>query len=179
MRPTPRPAPPGSRSCSPAAASGTRRRTCPSSTAPRLRSTCPCWWRARRRRGASRAAHGSSAGSARTSSPTLYARAAVFAAPSTYEPFGLAALEAGLAGCALVLGDLPSLREVWGDAALYVDPRDDEALAAAVRVALAQPELGEAARERARAYTPERMARGYLELYERLTVVERPETALR
>ena len=31
----------------------------------------------------------------------------------------------GLAsGCALVLGDLPSLREVWGDAALYVRPDD-------------------------------------------------------
>jgi hypothetical protein len=29
-----------------------------------------------------------------------------------------------------VLGDIPSLHEVWGDAALYVDPEDDEALAA-------------------------------------------------
>src|SRR4051794_17723056 len=47
------------------------------------------------------------------------AKAAVFAAPSSYEPFGLAALEAAHAGCALVLGDIPSLREVWGDAASY------------------------------------------------------------
>ena len=47
-------------------------------------------------------------------------RASIYAEPARYEPFGLAALEAARAGCALVLGDIPSLREVWGDAALYV-----------------------------------------------------------
>src|SRR5690606_871916 len=39
------------------------------------------------------------------------ARASIFALPARYEPFGLCALEAALAGCALVLGDIPSLRE--------------------------------------------------------------------
>ena len=38
-----------------------------------------------------------------------YAQAAIFVAPARYEPFGLAALEAALAGCALVLGDIPTL----------------------------------------------------------------------
>ena len=33
--------------------------------------------------------------------------------PARYEPFGLSILEAALSGCALVLGDLPSLRELW------------------------------------------------------------------
>jgi glycosyltransferase involved in cell wall biosynthesis len=93
------------------------------------------------------------------------ARATVFAAPARYEPFGLAALEAAHAGCALVLGDLPSLREVWGDAALYVDPDDDEALAAAIRVAISDPSLGAAARARAARYSPERMGARYLEAY--------------
>ena len=46
-----------------------------------------------------------------------FARASIYALPARYEPFGLSALEAALAGCALVLGDIPSLREVWGDAA--------------------------------------------------------------
>jgi glycosyltransferase involved in cell wall biosynthesis len=96
------------------------------------------------------------------------ARARVFAAPARYEPFGLAALEAALAGCALVLGEIPSLREVWGDAALYVDPDDDEALAAAIARALEEPELGVAARARAARYTPGRMATRYLEAYETL-----------
>src|SRR6187551_3747465 len=49
-------------------------------------------------------------------------RASVFAHPARYEPFGLAPLEAARAGCALVLGDIPSLREIWGDAAVYADP---------------------------------------------------------
>ncbi len=31
--------------------------------------------------------------------------------PARYEPFGLSVLEAALSGCALVLGDIPSLRE--------------------------------------------------------------------
>jgi glycogen(starch) synthase len=99
-------------------------------------------------------------------------RAAIFAAPARYEPFGLAPLEAAQAGCALVLGDIASLREIWGDAAVYVDPNDDEALAAALRLLIEQDglrrERAAAASERARLYTPERMAEGYLDVYERL-----------
>src|SRR5690606_16056187 len=48
------------------------------------------------------------------------ARASIYALPAQYEPFGLSALEAALSGCALVLGDIPSLREVWGNAACFV-----------------------------------------------------------
>jgi glycogen synthase len=50
------------------------------------------------------------------------AQASIFALPARYEPFGLSPLEAAQSGCALVLGDIPSLREVWGDAALFVSP---------------------------------------------------------
>ncbi len=97
----------------------------------------------------------------------LLCRAAVFAHPARYEPFGLAALEAGLAGCALVLGDVPSLREVWGDAALYA--ADDATLATAVERACAvAPEWGARARARAAEYTAERTARGYADVYGRL-----------
>ncbi len=97
------------------------------------------------------------------------ARAAVYALPARYEPFGLSALEAGLAGCALVLGDVPSLREVWGDAALFVAPDAPAQLACALRTLDADPEyraeLGARARARALTYTPERMAAGYLGAY--------------
>ena len=103
-----------------------------------------------------------------------YAEAAIFALPASYEPFGLAALEAGAAGCALVLGDIPSLREVWGDAAIYVDPHEDEELERALRRLIEDEalrnDLARAARERAAAYTPERMGDAYLEVYERLLV---------
>src|SRR3989337_4576415 len=42
-----------------------------------------------------------------------YARASIYALPARYEPFGLSVLEAATAGCALVLGDIPSLRANW------------------------------------------------------------------
>jgi glycogen synthase len=56
-------------------------------------------------------------------------KSAIFALPARYEPFGLSILEAGLSGCALVLGDIPSLREIWVNTAVFVDPEDVTALA--------------------------------------------------
>ena len=107
------------------------------------------------------------------SAPTLaqwLSRAAIYALPARYEPFGLSILEAALAGCALVIGDTPSLREVWGDdAACFVPPGDPGALRNALCRLIADPieraRLSHAARKRALAYTPERMAAGYLAAY--------------
>ncbi len=96
-------------------------------------------------------------------------RAAVYALPAKYEPFGLSALEAALSGCALVLGDVASLREVWGDAALYVAPDDVGELVRAIGRLADDAGLrrraAAAARARAVTFTAERMARGYLALY--------------
>jgi glycosyltransferase involved in cell wall biosynthesis len=98
--------------------------------------------------------------------------AAIYALPALYEPFGLSVLEAGLAGCALVLSDIPSLREVWDGAALFVSPRDDAALVAALRRLIGdaprRARLGAAARRRAAAYGAERMALSYGALYRRI-----------
>jgi glycosyltransferase involved in cell wall biosynthesis len=60
------------------------------------------------------------------------ARAAILASPSVYEPFGLVALEAASAGAALVLADIPTYRELWTDAAVFVPPRDASAWAEAI-----------------------------------------------
>jgi glycosyltransferase involved in cell wall biosynthesis len=102
----------------------------------------------------------------------VMSRAAIYALPARYEPFGLSALEAAISGCALVLGDIASLREVWGDAAIYVEPDDHGALAAALGDLIRQPRRREAlaarATDRAKRYTPQRMAAGYLEIYEAL-----------
>jgi glycogen synthase len=101
--------------------------------------------------------------------PEWLGRAAIFASPAKYEPFGLAALEAGLARCALVLGDLPSLREVWGDAALFVDPDDPDDLALTLQQLIEQPDQcidwGRRARRRATEFGSNRMAQGYADLY--------------
>jgi glycogen synthase len=101
-----------------------------------------------------------------------YARAAVYALPARYEPFGLTALEAALSGCALVLGDIDSLREIWGPAARYVHPDRHADLRNALNELLTIDEsrihLSSLAMARARELTPARMAHRYLSLYRAL-----------
>lgn len=99
-------------------------------------------------------------------------RAAIYAHPARYEPSGLAPLEAARAGCALVLGDIASLREVWEDAAIFVDPASDAALTGALARlagdAVLRARLSAAARTRAARYTSERMAGDYEAVYHEL-----------
>jgi glycogen synthase len=101
-----------------------------------------------------------------------YGRAAVYALPARYEPFGLTALEAALSGCALVLGDIDTLREVWGPAARYVHPDRHEDLRDTLNELLANEplrlRLSARARTRARQFTPGRFAQRYLSLYRNL-----------
>ena len=99
-------------------------------------------------------------------------QAGIFALPARYEPFGFAALEAALCGCALVLGDIPSLRETWGDAALFAPPDDAEAFGAVLHGVITDTalrrEMAVRARECALEWTPARMAEGILECYKSL-----------
>lgn len=99
-------------------------------------------------------------------------RAAVFALPARYEPFGLTPLEAALSGCALVLGDIPSLREVWRDAALFVPPEDENALAETLENLMTdntlREEYAKRAKKRASNFTRQKMAKNYLAAYSEL-----------
>jgi glycogen(starch) synthase len=95
-----------------------------------------------------------------------YARASVYALPARYEPFGLSALEAAMSGCALVLGDIPSLREVWGDAAVFVPHDDPEQLCRALSDTAGAGEMSRRAAARAREFTPTRMAAAYMDAYQ-------------
>lgn len=115
----------------------------------------------------------------RLNSETLaqwFNRAAIFVLPASYEPFGLSALEAALSGCALVLGDTESLREIWDDAAVFVRPNDPELIREALADLIANPclreDLSHRARRRARLFTPERMAQAYMELYAKLLAAQ-------
>jgi glycogen(starch) synthase len=111
-----------------------------------------------------------------------FARAPIYALPARYEPFGLSALEAALSGCALVLGDIRSLREVWDDAALFVPPDDPDALEAALRSLIDNEPLrryyADRAQRHAQRFTPEAMARGYCQAYGELLARRRPALSL-
>jgi glycogen(starch) synthase len=108
------------------------------------------------------------------------ANASVYVLPAKYEPFGLSALEAALSGCALVLGDIPSLREIWGDSALYVKTTDCDALANSVKrlmndKALMQ-EYASKAFAHAQQFNPAVMVRQYLQVYQKLSTLKNIET---
>jgi len=96
-------------------------------------------------------------------------RSAIYAAPARYEPFGLGVLEAASAGCALVLSDIPTLRELWDDAAHFVRPDDPDHLAdALVKLsddATRRRRLQHAARQRAAEYSMVRTSARYRDLY--------------
>jgi glycosyltransferase involved in cell wall biosynthesis len=98
-----------------------------------------------------------------------FERASIYALPARYEPFGLSILEAARAGCALVLGDIPSLREYWDGAARFVSPTDEEALRDALRAVIVDGHLrGQLASRghlRARELTVARTADAYLNAY--------------
>lgn len=93
----------------------------------------------------------------------------IFVSAALYEPFGLGTLEAAQRGCALVLSDIPTFRELWSGAAVLVDPRDPQAFAAAVERLLDAPhervEWGQRARQRAAAFTAAKMAARTLAVY--------------
>lgn len=100
----------------------------------------------------------------------LLGQARLYLAPARYEPFGLLPLQAALAGCPLLLSDIPSFRELWDGAALLF--RSDDA--ADLRrqwarllsdQALAADLAGRARRRALERYGAERMAEEYLALY--------------
>ena len=96
-------------------------------------------------------------------------RASIYCLPARYEPFGLSALEAALSGCALVLGDIPSLREIWRHRAVFVAPDDPEALENALKRLIDDPDrrasLAAGGRARALQLTHEKMLDSYLAAY--------------
>jgi glycosyltransferase involved in cell wall biosynthesis len=96
----------------------------------------------------------------------LYEKAYAFVYPSTFEGFGMPVLEAMAAGIPTVCSDIPALREVAGEgqdeAALFFDPLDEDALAAALDRIATDAELRQrlalAGPERARPFTWRRAA---------------------
>lgn len=101
----------------------------------------------------------------------LYANAAAYLFPSRYEGFGLPGLEAMLEGLPVIAARASSLPEVYGDAALYVDPTDGRSLLHALARLRNEPalraELVRRGTARVAKYSWRRMAEQTLEVYER------------
>jgi glycogen(starch) synthase len=97
------------------------------------------------------------------------ARAPIYALPARHGPVGLSLHAAALARCALILGDIESLRETWDGAAIFVDPRDDDALVHALQRLIADKAARECYAElafvRAQRFSASAMAAGYAAAY--------------
>lgn len=99
----------------------------------------------------------------------MFARQPIFISTAVYEPFGLTVLEAADAGCALVLTDIPTFRELWDGAAVFYPPRDAQKLAQALddlrRAPLRRLELARGAKLRSAPFSAQAQAQQMLALY--------------
>jgi Glycosyltransferase len=67
----------------------------------------------------------------------LYHQADIFASVSLYEGFGFPPLEALASGCRVLVSDIPSHREIFGDNAMFVNPLDSVDIAQKLNLLLA------------------------------------------
>ena len=102
----------------------------------------------------------------------LYRNAVCLLFPTFYEGFGLPALEAMAHGCPVITSDIPVMREVCGDAALYCNPHDPGDIADKVRMLAENSEMRAQLRRRglgrARQFSWERCARETFEVLRRV-----------
>ena len=104
--------------------------------------------------------------------PALYRMADLVVYPSLYETFGLPPLEAMASGAPVVASNVTAVPEITGDAALLVDPTDEDALAEAIWQALSSPTRRAAmirqGKERAAAFTWQRTAAETIKVYQQV-----------
>jgi glycogen(starch) synthase len=94
----------------------------------------------------------------------------MYVSAARYEPTGMTIVEAALSRCALILNDIPSLREIWGPAAVYFRTNDADSLSEAVRILNQDPELRRSFANRSfnrarECYNSNRMTSNYIQLY--------------
>jgi len=103
-----------------------------------------------------------------------FEKASLFVSPALYEPFGLSVLEAAGAGCALVLSDIPTFRELWDGAANFFDPNDRDAMLGCLRSLISdkvlRTRLQHAAADRAGKYRLSSTVDAYRSLYRELLI---------
>jgi glycosyltransferase involved in cell wall biosynthesis len=102
--------------------------------------------------------------------PSLLKMADVYVHASTWEGFGLAAVEAMAAGLPVVATDVPGLAEVVGDAGLLFPKCDADKLATHISSLLTSPELRTRMKQqslaRAQQFSIERTVESYIKMFE-------------
>lgn len=100
------------------------------------------------------------------------AASAIYILPAKYEPFGLSVLEAALSGCLLLLADIPTLKELWQDTALYFNPGQPDELDTLLNEVTQNwqqyQHLTQRAKVRAQMFSLDTMVNNYLTLYQNM-----------
>lgn len=103
--------------------------------------------------------------------PGIYSLSTIYAFPSLVEGFGLPVLEAFACGTPVLTSNVTAMPEVAGDAAVLVDPLDQEAISEALLKLMGDDELRRALVEkgfkRADEFTWEKTAKKTLAVYEK------------
>ena len=100
----------------------------------------------------------------------LYRQAEAFVFPTLSEGFGLPGLEAMEAGCPVICSNIPVLREVYGEAAVYFNPLDTKDIAKKILEVMGQKDkrdnLREEREKQVRKYSWSKMAKETLSVYQ-------------
>lgn len=103
-------------------------------------------------------------------------KASVFVQPAQANPFELPSIEAAFCGCAILVNDTASSRELWEDCAVYFDPEDPQDLQDKLKKLQDnfywRDEMARRARNRAFHFTVETSAQNYLNIYNKLKINE-------
>ena len=101
----------------------------------------------------------------------LYNHALAFIFPTLYEGFGLPVLEAMACGCPVVASRIPAIEMTGGDVPFYFDPEQPQSIGQALDAAIAfgrMPHRIQQGIERAKRYSWDHTAKGYLDVYRNL-----------
>lgn len=107
-----------------------------------------------------------------TDFPAIYQSAAALLYPSLFEGFGIPILEALESGLPVITSNVSCMPETGGDAALYIDPFDDKALAEKMRIVAEDQTLAAAMVEKgyahAKKFSPGKCAAAVMNVYKEL-----------
>jgi len=104
--------------------------------------------------------------------PAIYQSATALLYPSLFEGFGIPILEALESGLPVITSNVSCMPETGGDAALYIDPFDDKALAEKMKMVAEDTMLAASMKEKgyahAKKFSPEKCTAAVMNVYKEL-----------